>query len=31
MLHENTPWRLALIHGGDWLVKLPLVAVIVTA
>jgi hypothetical protein len=29
MLHENAPWRLAVIHGGDWLVKLPMVAVIV--
>jgi len=31
MLHENTPWKLAVIHGGDWLVKLLLVGVIVTA
>ena len=31
MLHESTPWRLAAIHAGDWLVKLLLIAVIVTA
>ena len=30
MLHEDAPWRLAAIHGGDWLVKLLLVAVIVS-
>jgi hypothetical protein len=30
MLHENTPWGLAAIHGGDWLVKLLAVAVIVS-
>lgn len=30
MIHENTPWKLAAIHAGDWLVKLPLVAVIVS-
>ena len=24
---ENVPWRLALIHAGDWFVKLVLVAV----
>jgi hypothetical protein len=29
MLHERTPWKLAAIHGGDWLVKLPVVGVIV--
>ena len=22
MIHESTPWKLAAIHGGDWLVKL---------
>jgi hypothetical protein len=27
---ENVPWRLAALHAGDWLVKLLLVAVIVT-
>ena len=31
MLHENTPGKLAMIHGGDWLLKLLVVAVIVTA
>jgi hypothetical protein len=30
MIHENTPWKLAVIHGGDWLVKLLLIAVIVS-
>jgi hypothetical protein len=30
VIHENVPWRLAAIHAGDWLVKLPLVAVIVS-
>jgi len=30
MLHEQTPWRLAAIHGGDWLVKLVVVSVIVS-
>jgi hypothetical protein len=29
-VHEGTPWRLAAIHGGDWLVKLLLVALVVT-
>ena len=29
MLHERTPFGLAAIHGGDWLVKLPLVGVLV--
>jgi hypothetical protein len=30
MLWENTPWKLAAIHGGDWLAKLLLVALIVS-
>ena len=30
MVHERTPLKLALIHGGDWLIKLPVVAVIVS-
>ena len=30
MLHERTPWKLAAIHAGDWLVKLAVVAVIVS-
>ena len=29
VIHENTPIRLAAIHGGDWLLKLLLVGVIV--
>ena len=30
VIHERTPVRLAMIHGGDWLVKLLLVGVIVS-
>lgn len=30
VIHENTPWKLAAIHAGDWFVKLLLVAVIVS-
>ncbi|MBA3251015.1 MAG: DUF1761 domain-containing protein [Geodermatophilaceae bacterium] len=30
MLHENTPFKLAAIHAGDWLVKLLLIGVIVS-
>lgn len=30
VLHEKVPWKLAAIHGGDWLVKLVLIAVIVS-
>ncbi len=30
VIHENTPWKLAATHAGDWLVKLPLVAGIVS-
>jgi hypothetical protein len=22
MIHENVPWRLAIIHASDWLAKL---------
>jgi peptidoglycan/LPS O-acetylase OafA/YrhL len=29
VIHENTPVRLAVIHGGDWLLKLLLVGTIV--
>ena len=29
MSWENVSWRLALSHGGDWLVKLATVALIV--
>lgn len=28
---DNVPWRLTAIHAGDWLVKLPLMAVILAA
>jgi hypothetical protein len=28
VIWENTPWQLAAIHAGDWLVKLLLIAVI---
>ncbi|MGI9083763.1 MAG: DUF1761 domain-containing protein [Aeromicrobium sp.] len=31
IVHERTPLKLAAIHGGDWLVKLPVIAVIVSA
>lgn len=30
VIHENVPWKLAAIHAGDWLVKLVVVAVIVS-
>jgi hypothetical protein len=30
MIWENTPWKLAAIHGGDWLAKLLVVALIVS-
>ena len=30
MIHENTPWRLAAIHAGDWLLKLLAVGVLVS-
>lgn len=30
IVHERTPLKLALIHGGDWLVKLPVVAIILS-
>jgi Protein of unknown function (DUF1761) len=29
VIHENTPIRLAVIHGGDWLIKLLLVGTVV--
>jgi hypothetical protein len=29
--HERTPWKLAAIHAGDWLIKLLVVTVIVSA
>jgi len=28
-IHENVPWKLAAIHGGDWLLKLLFIAVVV--
>jgi uncharacterized protein DUF1761 len=28
---DNVPWKLTAIHAGDWLVKLPLMAVILSA
>jgi Protein of unknown function (DUF1761) len=31
IIHENTPLRLAVIHGGDWLGKLLVIGVIVSA
>jgi Protein of unknown function (DUF1761) len=30
IMWENTPWRLAALHAADWLVKLLVVAVIVS-
>jgi uncharacterized protein DUF1761 len=30
IVHENSPWRLAAIHAGDWLVKLLVVGVVVS-
>ena len=30
MLWENTPWRQAALHGGDWLAKLVVVGVLVS-
>jgi uncharacterized protein DUF1761 len=27
---DNVPWRLTAIHAGDWLMKLPLMAVILS-
>ena len=29
VIHESTPVRLAVLHGGDWLLKLLLIGVIV--
>jgi len=31
ILWENTPWRLAALHAGDWLVKLLVIGMIVSA
>jgi len=30
LIWENTPWKLAALHGGDWLAKLLAVALIVS-
>jgi Protein of unknown function (DUF1761) len=30
VIHENAPWKLAIIHAGDWLVKLLVVSVLVS-
>jgi len=30
VLWENTPWKVAAIHAGDWLVKMLLISIIVT-
>lgn len=30
VIHEKVPWKVAAIHAGDWLVKLFLIAVIVS-
>jgi hypothetical protein len=30
LIWENTPWKLAALHGGDWLAKLLVVAMIVS-
>jgi Protein of unknown function (DUF1761) len=30
LIWENTPWKLAALHGGDWLAKLLVVALIVS-
>ena len=30
VIHENVPWKLAAIHVGDWLVKLLLIAIILS-
>ncbi|WP_158885838.1 DUF1761 domain-containing protein [Amycolatopsis anabasis] len=29
VIHEKVPWRLAVLHAGDWLSKLLIIAVIV--
>ncbi|MGY1680838.1 DUF1761 domain-containing protein [Geodermatophilus sp. SYSU D01176] len=31
VVHEKVPWRLAAIHAGDWLAKLLLVSLVVSA
>lgn len=29
VVHEKVPWRLAVLHAGDWLIKLLLIAAVV--
>jgi hypothetical protein len=31
VIHERVPWQLAVIHAGDWLLKLLIIGVIVGA
>lgn len=31
VIWEGVPWQLAAIHAGDWLLKLALMAAVVTA
>ncbi|WP_067712645.1 DUF1761 domain-containing protein [Nocardia yamanashiensis] len=31
MIWENVPWRVALIHAGDWLLKLLLITIVVAS
>ncbi len=31
MTHESTPWKLAAIHAGDWLVKLLAIGALLSA
>ena len=31
VLWENIPWKVAAIHAGDWLVKMLVIPIIVTA
>ncbi|MGA9103284.1 DUF1761 domain-containing protein, partial [Aeromicrobium sp.] len=30
IVHDRSPVKLAAIHGGDWLIKLPVIAIIVS-
>ncbi len=30
VVHEKVPWKLAAIHGGDWLLKLALISAVAT-
>lgn len=30
VFHEGVPWVVAAIHGGDWLIKITLIALILT-